>query len=258
MESVTRKSLLNKSALGFYCINHVQGCSHGCRYPCYAFSMARSYGRAKDYADWCRPRLVSNACELLEKELGRFERPPSKRGAVREKPPFINLCLTTDPFMYRQDEVVELSLKLIALINSRGIPVSVLTKGILPAELADRGRFPAENVYGMSLVSLSEGFREKWEPGAAPYAERLAALRTLHEAGRKTLVHMEPYPTPNIIEQDLGVVLGSVAFVDGLWFGGWNYSPLPRQFGPREEFYRERAAQVLGFCEERGIEYQGG
>jgi hypothetical protein len=69
---------------------------------------------------------------------------------------------------------------------------------------------------------------------------------------------MEPYPTPNIIEQDLGVVLGSVAFVDGLWFGGWNYSPLPRQFGPREEFYRERAAQVLGFCEERGIEYQGG
>jgi hypothetical protein len=33
METIERKTLLNKSGLGFWCINAVQGCSHGCRYP---------------------------------------------------------------------------------------------------------------------------------------------------------------------------------------------------------------------------------
>jgi len=45
METIVRKTLLYKSGLGFYCINHAQGCTHGCLYPCYAFMMVRSYGR---------------------------------------------------------------------------------------------------------------------------------------------------------------------------------------------------------------------
>ena len=52
METVRRKSLLYRSGLGFWCVNHVQGCAHACRYPCYAFLMAKHYGRAKDEADW--------------------------------------------------------------------------------------------------------------------------------------------------------------------------------------------------------------
>lgn len=255
MESVERKSLLNKSALGFYCVNHAQGCSHGCLYPCYAFSMARGYGRAKDYADWCRPRIVANAEALLERELGRLEKRVAK--GLEPKPGFVHLCLTTDPFMYRQNEISELSLRLIALVNSRGIAVSVLTKGLLPAALADRSLYPADNVYGISLVSLSEDFRRRWEPGASPYAERLAALRALAESGRRTLVHMEPYPTPNIIEQDLGEVLESASFVGSLYFGGWNYSSLSGKFPDREGFYAEREKQVRRFCKARGIEYQG-
>jgi len=138
METVERKSLLRKSALGFLCINHVQGCSHGCRYPCYAYSMARTYGRAKDYADWCRPKLVANAEEL-------------------------------------------------------------------------------------------------------------------HDEGRTTLVHMEPYPTPNIAGQDLGEILEAVAFVDGIYFGGWNYNAEARDFSGRGDFYRASSAKVRRFCSERGI-----
>jgi DNA repair photolyase len=54
MEKVHRKSLLYRSGLGFWCVNHVQGCAHACRYPCYAYPMAKRYGRAKDEADWRR------------------------------------------------------------------------------------------------------------------------------------------------------------------------------------------------------------
>jgi DNA repair photolyase len=256
MERIARKSLLNKSALGFYAINHVQGCSHGCLYPCYAFSMARGYGRAKDYEDWCKPALVSNAAELLEKELGRLEaRVASGR---EERPGFIHLCLTTDPFMMGAPEVGRLSLELVRMINARGIPVSILTKGLLPPELSDMSLYPMDNSYGISLVSLSEEFRERWEPGASPYAERIAALKRLHESGRATLVHMEPYPTPNLSRQSLGELLEAVGFADRLYFGGWNHSPRAREFPSREDFYREQASFARSFCEKRGMRFEGG
>lgn len=246
METIERKSLLNKSALGFFAINHVQGCSHGCAYPCYAFSMARSYGRARDYEDWRRPRLVANAPALLSKELGR----------LKTRPDFVHLCLTTDPFMTGWPEVGEMSLELIALINAAGIPVSILTKGVLPEALADRASYPADNVYGISLVSLSEAFRERWEPGASPYAARLAALRRLHDAGRRTLVHMEPYPTPNLVEQDLGAILSELAFVDEIYFGGWNYNAAVKKYPPHEEFYRAKTEEAAAFCRERDIVFR--
>jgi len=253
METITRKKLLYRSGLGFWCINAAQGCSHGCRYPCYAFMMGRSYGRTSSYEEWCRPKLVSNAAELLEKELA-----PAKGGRLKEKPEFISFSLTTDPFMVGYPEVAATSLALIELINAHGIPVSVLTKGRLPRELADRKRFPAENTYGISLVSLDEGFRERWEPGAAPYAERIAALRLLHEAGRGALVHMEPYPTPNIIAQDLGAILKEVDFVDELYFGAWNYNKLATAFPGRGDFYRDQGEIARRFCEEGGIACQIG
>ena len=128
MDTVIRKTLLYKSGLGFYCINHVLGCSHGCRYPCYAFMMAQSYNKTQTYTEWCKPRLVINAPDLLKKELTR----------MKKKPESVHLCLSTDPFMAGYDEITEMSLQLIAIINSFGIRCSILTKGRLPAELANK------------------------------------------------------------------------------------------------------------------------
>lgn len=152
METVTRKSLLYKSGLGFFCVNHVQGCAHGCLYPCYA----------------------------------------------------------------------------------------------------------EKKVHGISLVSLDEDFRRRWEPGAAPYADRVAAIEALHEAGRTTLVHIEPCPPPNILRQDLTRLLEAVSFVDHVFFGGWNYSKLVRRDPATLEFYRAAAAAVRRFCRERGITCETG
>jgi DNA repair photolyase len=241
---IERKSLLYKSGLGFWCINHVQGCSHGCRYPCHAFMIFNRHGRVRDYADWCQPRLVANALQLLDRELAR----------KRQRPDQVHLCLSTDPFMAGYPEVQAISLAIIERLNEAGIACSVLTKGILPADLADRARFPVTNTHGISLVSLDEDFRRQWEPGAAPYADRIAALRRLHEAGRQTRVHIEPYPTPNIIEQDLRALLEAVAFVDRVFFGGWNYNHRVTDYPDAVAFYREQVAIVRRFCEMNGIE----
>jgi DNA repair photolyase len=246
METITRKTLLYKSGLGFYCLNHVLGCSHGCRYPCYAFSLARHHGRVKQYAAWCRPKLVANALDLLDRELPRL------RGRIDR----VHLCLTTDPFMLGFPEVADLSLRIMRRLNAAGLDCSVLTKGIYPRELAEDRAYSRNNLYGISLVSLDEVFRQRWEPQAAPYADRIEALRRLHDHGCLTRAHLEPYPTPNILPQDLPALLEQVAFVDQLYFSGWNYNPLVRRYPTYQEFYEEQEGVVRAFCARNKISYE--
>jgi DNA repair photolyase len=245
-EIIRRKSLLYKSALGFHCVNHVQGCGHGCLYPCYAFNIAHHYGRVRSFEEWCRPKIVGNALELIDAELRR----------MRVKPDCVHLCLTTDPFMTGFPEVGALSLAIIETINRHGVPCSVLTKGLLPPELADEALFRRDNRYRISLVSLDERFRKRWEPGTTAYRDRIKALEYLHDHGCVTGVHMEPYPTPNIVKQKLEKILETIAFVDSIFFGGWNYNQVAGRFPGRPDFYGGQAEIVRTFCSSLGIDYQ--
>ena len=244
MEYITRKSMLYKTGVeyGDYTMNHALGCSHGCKYPCYAFLQKKRFGQVKTYDEWCKPKLVANTLDLLDREIPR----------LKDKIKSVQLCFTTDPFMYGFDEVGEMSLAAVRKLNGAGIKCMVLTKGVLPLELAELSK---ANEYGITLVSLDESYRERMEPGAAPYAERIAALRALHEAGCKTWVSMEPYPTPNLIEQDLTALLEAVAFADKIIFGRTNYSKEVSGYAGHKDFYNECAAQIIAFCRIRGIAY---
>lgn len=239
---ITRKSMLyqTKVEYGDWAMNHVQGCAHGCRYPCYAFLMAKRFGRVRTYEEWLRPSIVDNTLDLLRKELPKH----------KDKIERVQLCFTTDPFMTGYPEVGEMSVEAIKLINSFGIPCVVLTKGVLPASLAELASI---NTYGVTLVSLDEEFRERMEPGAVLIADRLAALRALHDAGCKTWVSMEPYPTPNVWEQDLRPILEAVAFVDRIVFGRVHYDRRTSAYKDLDAYYHDCAAQVRGFCDEHGI-----
>lgn len=243
-ERVERKSMLYKTAVeyGDYTMNHVQGCAHGCRYPCYAYLMAKRFGKSKTYEDWCRPVLVSNTLELLDREIPR----------LKDRIETVQLCFTTDSFMYGYEDICSMSLAAIDKLNDNGIPCIVLSKGVLPAELSGKMK---ENVYGITLVSLDESYRQEAEPGAAPYSERIDALRVLHDAGSRTWVSMEPYPTPNIVDQDLLPILETVSFADRIIFGRTNYNKLVSRFPNVKEWYNIQAKRVIDFCAERGIEY---
>lgn len=241
---IERKTMLYKTGVeyGDYTMNFVQGCSHGCKYPCYAFLQKKRFGQVADYEEWCKPQLVSNTLALLDQEIPR----------LKSKITSVHLCFSTDPFMYGYQEIIDMALASIKKLNIAGIKCTALTKGILPIELAELSR---ENEYGITLVSMDEEYRAKMEPGAAPYAERLAALRALHDAGCRTWVSMEPYPTPNLIEQNLHDLLEAVSFVDKIIFGRTNYSTEVSSYKDHKAYYNELAAEVISFCEERGIQY---
>ncbi len=241
---IQRKTMLYKTGVeyGDYTMNHVLGCAHGCRFPCYAFLQKKRFGQVTSYENWLEPYLVSNTLELLDKEIPRF----------RHEIQSVQLCFTTDPFMYEYEEVSDMSIAAIKKLNSAGIKCSVLTKGMMPIELADLSK---ENEYGTTLISLSEDYRQKMEPYTAPYAERLAALRSLHDKGCKTWVSIEPYPTPNLIEQSLQELLTSVSFVDKIIFGRTNYSKEVSSYKTHKSFYNEAAQTVMTFCTEHDIAY---
>lgn len=234
---IQRKSMLYITGVeyGDYTMNHVLGCSHGCKYPCYAFLMKKRFGQVKTYEQWVEPYLVSNTLELLDKEIPK----------LMDKIKSVHLCFTTDPFMYGYDEISKMSISAIEKLNDAGIKCTVLTKGILPAELA---ALSSENEYGITVVSLDDNFSKQFEPGAACVKERIAALRFLSERGCKTWVSIEPYPTPNIFEQNLYDILEELSFVDKIIFGQLHYNKGVSAYANSKVFYKECVETVREFC----------
>jgi len=246
MDQIYRKKLLYKTGVeyGDYTANYVKGCSHGCVYPCYAFQMAKRFGNIKDYEEWIKPKMVSNTLELLDKELPKLKKNIS----------FIHLCFTTDPFMYKYDEICKLSLQVIKKINSYSIPVEILTKGVYPKNLYLYSK-NSNNIFGITLVSIRQEFSDLYEPNSSPIIDRLNSLKFCHNMGLKTWVSIEPYPTPNIINQDLDELLNEVSFVDYIVFGRWNYNKEISKYKDYKNFYNECAKKVIKFCEKNQIKY---
>ena len=102
--------------------------------------------------------------ESFKENLQTIERLDKEIPKYKDKINSLHLCLATDPFMYGYEDVAATSIKIIKK---------------------------------WSKLSLNEEYRERIEPGAVPYKERLEALRVLHERVCKTWASMEPYPTPN-------------------------------------------------------------
>ena len=260
--TIKRKSLLyeTKVEYGNWTINHVVGCKHGCKFPCYAMMMAKKFGWVKDYQDWRKPRIVENALDLLEKEIPKY----------KNKIDFVHLCFMSDPFMYDFDkknlipEIKELTLKIIELLNQNDIRVTTLTKGIYPDEIVDRRKFLQSNEYGITLVSLNDYFKRNFEPFSAPYKARMDSLKKLADNGLNTWVSLEPYPTPELDEtaEDIDKILESISFVKKIIFGKLNYRRLTSYNGNNSstwknnnDFYKEMAEKVINFCDGHNIKY---
>lgn len=245
MDSIQRKSLLYRTGVeyGDFTINHVQGCSHGCTYPCYAMLMSKRFGRVKSYREWLQPKIVANAIEILRAEIPRL------RNRIRS----VHLCFMTDPFMYGQQNVCDASLEIIKLLNDNGIPVTTLTKGTYPRELWDANH-DERNEYGITLVSDKADYGRRFEPYAAPWYLRIRSIQLLSKLGRRTWVSIEPYPTPNIVNQNLQEILDRIAFVDRIVFGRLNYNSLSSSYEDQARYYSDMACQVMEFCRQHRIE----
>lgn len=249
--TISRRTLLYKTGVeyGDYTINHVLGCAHGCNYPCYAMQISKRYGRITDYIDWMHPRLVRNAEEILERELPK----------LNSKIEFVHLSFMTDPFMYdilnkrNFSWIKNSSLAIIERLNRANLKVTVLTKGLLPLELANLP-YSKLNEYGITITSFNRDFHEKYEPFSLSAEERLRRLELLHKYGLKTWVSLEPYPTPNIVEQNLQDILDRIRFVDKIIFGQWNYNKEVSGYENNRKFYTECSDLVIEFCKMNKIQ----
>ena len=186
--------------------------------------------------------MVTNALEILEREIPK----------LKDKIKFVQLCFTTDPFMYGYPEISDMSYKIIQLLNNYDIKCTALTKGLLPTKLAN---LSPNNEFGITLITIDDKFRQQLEPGAAPMKQRIAHLKALHDKGLKTWVSIEPYPTPNIINQNLDDILNTLGFVDKIIFGRLNYNSQVSAYPGYKEFFNQMAEQVASFAKKHKKDY---
>lgn len=66
---------------------------------------------------------------------------------------------------------------------------------------------------------------------------------------------IEPYPTPNIIQQDIRNILNSVSFVDRIIFGRLNYNVMVPRYPNYKKNFKEVSNHVVEFCKENNKEY---
>lgn len=247
---LTKKSLVNKSKVEYATlgVNHAQGCLHQCVY-CYGCKEAKGHGRIDSTEAWAEILIVKNAAERVGRELDRRRKPVDR----------IHLSFTTDPFMWDAEaeapvaEIVQSTLDVVQTINERGIPVTLLTKGIYP-EIDTRELHPG-NHYGITAVSLNEDFRREFEPGAPSVADRIAGLRPLADQGAWTWVSMEPHPTPNMdpTASDIVPLLEELSFIDKFIYGRLNYMTEATMYLKTDpEFYLRMAMQVESWCRANG------
>ena len=242
--------LLYKSKVPYadYCINHTVGCPHNCGY-CYARDqIAIKFNHVKDEEEWREDyRLKPRVLEQLTEELSLME----KRGTIRDIKD-VHLCFSGDPFpfeLWREAgvRIRRTSLSIIKLLIDHGLQVTVLTKGILPPpqRLEDLDILGHGVRWGITLVAVDEGFRRKWEPGSAPLAERVRALKELALRAETTWVSMEPFPPPDVWKVDITRLFWEINWVDRIVMGRWNYRKGVAMWA---EWYKEKAKDLYELC----------
>jgi len=80
-------------------------------------------------------------------------------------------------------------------------------------------------------------------------------MKELHSSGCKTWVSIEPYPTPNILDQSLEEILEAIGFVNKIIFGRLHYNSRVTKHNGHKMFYNSSADMVVQYCKSRSIEY---
>lgn len=189
--------------------NLYSGCDHACTY-CYAPLATR---KKRDTFCLSKPRegvLNKFLVDVIELETQNEKRP-------------VLLSFTTDPYQ-TLDIKYQITREAIKILHTHNLKVSILTKGGKRSErdfdLLSKNKELSE--YGTTLVFIDESMRERYEPGAAPMQERIAALKKAHKMGIRTYVSLEPVWFP---EDALKFIDLTHKFVDFFKVGKLNYNP---------------------------------
>ena len=234
-KSVTRiPGTVDAWFLSRYGMNLYRGCEHGCVY---------CDGRAEKYyveGDFARDiRVKRNAVAVLDRELSR----------VRE-PGFV--CLgggVCDAYQPAEAEY-GLARGVLELVLKYRLPVHVLTKSALverDLDLLEAIGQQRQVILSFSIQAVDEALRERFEGGAAPFAERWRILAEARARGLATAVMAMPV-LPGLSDQPESIARlvdqAAEVGVDFLCFGGLTLRP-GRQKQGYLEVIRETSPDLL-------------
>jgi len=178
VQKVACRSILTRSGIDGvdYAINPYVGCAHACAY-CYATFMKRFTGHQEPWGTFVD--VKANAPDALARQIRR-----AKRGTI-------NFGTVTDAYqpLEAQHRITRACLEALAGCD---YPITILTKSALVLRDTDLlARLPDVEV-AFTISALDETLRERFEPGASPFAARLDALHTLAGAGIRTWAFCGP------------------------------------------------------------------
>lgn len=226
------RSILNRSALGGYCLNCYTGCTHGCVY-CYARFMQRFHPHEEPWGDFVDVKI--NAVEVLKRQLRRAE-----PGEV-----FISsACDGWQPIECQY----QLTRRCCQLLLEHGFSLFVLTKSKVVLRDMDvfRQVAPARVTVGVTITTLNERLRALWEPRADSVADRLSILATAKDAKLRTSIMFGPLlPGLSDDHRSLELMMQHARHlaVDKIWVDALN--PRPRVWPSVAQLLRRHFPQLL-------------
>jgi DNA repair photolyase len=165
-----------------YAFSAFVGCSNACTY-CYL-----KRGRFKAIMGGDKPTLKKcfknevHALEVFKKELLQ------NLQQLREHGLFFSFC--TDPYLHETARLTIDALRICSSIKY-DIPVKILTKRAEIMEIINHKDF--EYPYNRHIaIGFTLTGHDELEPNASTNAERIEAMRKLHEAGFKVWAYIEP------------------------------------------------------------------
>ncbi len=176
-----RKSrILRKAQFGClqdaYTLNVTMGCEFMCVY-CYA----RGYPEAPFSGE---VHLFRNLAQKLADELDN----PGRRSVIH----WVVFNTASDSFQ-THPRILDTTYRTMKVLLDREIGLSFLTKGWIPGRFIELfSDYPNLVSARIGLVSVSQRYRDLFEPHAATLAERLDSIHRLKEAGIEVEVRIDP------------------------------------------------------------------
>ena len=173
----------------YWACNFYKGCSNGCTY-CYLKKGVLNHclGGNEPELKACF-KYPDHAIEVFQNELIDNRAELQKHGLF--------FTFTSDPFL---EKTIDLTVRAIDICMANKVPVKLLTKRadwiegyftangqFCPFPYLVKHEYHSQIAFGFTLTGHDE-----LEPGASTNAERIEAMRKLHDAGFKTFASIEP------------------------------------------------------------------
>ena len=174
IKEINAKNVITKTDIPIcdYAVNPYVGCTHGCKY-CYASFMKRFTNHPEPWG------------EFLDVKYWPEIRKPEKYAGKE-----LFFGTVTDPYN-PQEEQYRRTRSLLEQLQGSGVKITIQTKSDLVLRDIDLLKTFSDIRVGFSINTLDETFRADMDK-AVSIERRLAAMKTLHDAGIRTTCFISP------------------------------------------------------------------